>query len=178
MKKEPALDLSARINALHEELVGYARTSLETAIKIGGLLTEQKAALKHGQWLPWCEESLAFNERTAQRYMRLFDERAKFDNVSDLSVSQAYRELALVEPTELWHSRERNRRDRHRRTASRRHRLLFGRAMRSSWGWTWGARTNSTKNRLTRPMLPFQCGGFLRRDLSPSAKWTASARTN
>lgn len=49
-----ALDLAAEINALHGEIAAMARTTLGKTIEIGELLTKQKAALKHGEWLPWC----------------------------------------------------------------------------------------------------------------------------
>jgi hypothetical protein len=48
MSAQLTLNLSDEINVLHERLTGLARTSLETAIQIGELLTRQKAELKHG----------------------------------------------------------------------------------------------------------------------------------
>ena len=41
------------INRLHHEIKDAFRTGIEKAIRIGELLTEQKARCKHGEWLPW-----------------------------------------------------------------------------------------------------------------------------
>jgi hypothetical protein len=43
---------ASEINRLHGEICQAARTTIEKAIRIGELLAEQKAGLKHGQWLP------------------------------------------------------------------------------------------------------------------------------
>ena len=44
---------ASEINRLHAEICQAARATIEKAIRIGELLTEQKAGLKHGEWLPW-----------------------------------------------------------------------------------------------------------------------------
>jgi len=41
------------------------------AIQCGEKLAEKKAALDHGEWLPWVEKHLTFNMNTAGTYMRL-----------------------------------------------------------------------------------------------------------
>ena len=43
-------------------------------IEIGRRLKEAKELLAHGEWLPWLERETDFSERTAQRYMRVFEE--------------------------------------------------------------------------------------------------------
>ena len=86
------------ITELHNRLQGLLRTSIETAMEIGRLLTDQKTELKHGAWLPWVEENLPFDERTAQRYMALSehrDEITKNDSVSDLT--SAYRYVKVLD---------------------------------------------------------------------------------
>jgi len=59
------------INRLHSEICQAARTTIDKAIRIGELLTEQKASLKHGEWLPWLRDKCEIRERTAHLYMRL-----------------------------------------------------------------------------------------------------------
>jgi len=89
------------INRLHGEIMGALRTSVEAAIRIGELLTEQKAELEHGEWLPWILTHVPFSEWTARNYMRLHRERAqlKSGNVPDLT--SAYRAIGvLAEPAE------------------------------------------------------------------------------
>jgi ParB family chromosome partitioning protein len=98
MSAQLTLNLSDEINVLHERLTGLARTSLETAIEIGELLTRQKAELKHGEWLPWCRENLKFSRQTADNYRRLYDDRGKLLNVGNLELSEAYR--LLSQPSE------------------------------------------------------------------------------
>ena len=82
------------IGTLHGEIVGHLKTSIEKAIRIGELLTEQKASLRHGEFTPWIEGNLPFTDRTARNYMRLHrkKDRLKTETVSDLK--SAYKLLA------------------------------------------------------------------------------------
>lgn len=88
------------IKTLHLEIMGHLKMSLEKAIKIGQLLTEQKTELKHGEFTPWMKDNLPFTERTARNYMKLFQEkhRLKTETVSDLT--SAYRLLSEPKPLE------------------------------------------------------------------------------
>ncbi|NIN00099.1 MAG: DUF3102 domain-containing protein [candidate division Zixibacteria bacterium] len=74
------------ISRLHAEVVGHLRQSLEKAIRIGQLLTEQKESLRHGEFTKWINSNLPFTDRTAKNYIRLYAQRAriKTKNVSDL----------------------------------------------------------------------------------------------
>lgn len=67
------------------------RQSLDKAIRIGQLLTEQKDTLKHGEFTPWLEANIPFTDRTARNYMRLYRERdrIKTESVSDLTGAYA-----------------------------------------------------------------------------------------
>jgi hypothetical protein len=85
-------NIAAEVNELHGELSGLARTSLEKAIRIGELLTEQKASLNHGEWLPWCRENLEFDRTTAFRYMRTWSSREMLHDAT--SATEAYRLLS------------------------------------------------------------------------------------
>jgi hypothetical protein len=69
--------------------------SLESAIEIGALLHEAKAATGHGAFGKWLVENVQFSDRTARRYMTIFDNRErllKSDTVSNLQ--SAYRPLS------------------------------------------------------------------------------------
>lgn len=81
------------INALHDELAAKAQTSLEIAIRVGGLLSDQKKRLSHGTWLPWLQAHIRFSVRTASRYLAVYEGRSrlKSDTVSNLKA--AYRLL-------------------------------------------------------------------------------------
>ena len=94
------------ISKLHGEIYGAFKTSLEKAIRIGELLTEQKQNLRHGEFTSWVENNLPFSDRTAQIYMRLYSERdrLKTEMVSVLNLKSAYR--LLIEhkgPKEIVH---------------------------------------------------------------------------
>jgi hypothetical protein len=80
------------ITKLHQELVVSARSSLKKAIEIGRLLTEQKAGMNHGTWLPWIKESLPFSQPTAFNYMKCYEYREQLVHVNNLSA--AYKLLA------------------------------------------------------------------------------------
>lgn len=75
------------INRLHEEFQSLATDAADRAIRIGALLYDMKRSLEHGNWLPWLHTHVAFSERTAQNYMRIFQNQArlKSENVADLT---------------------------------------------------------------------------------------------
>jgi DUF3102 family protein len=73
------------------------------AIKAGELLKEAKAKMPHGEWLLWLKKQCELSQRTAQRYMKLADDRPKIERVqreknatvADLTLNQA---LKLFKP--------------------------------------------------------------------------------
>lgn len=91
----PAENLADKINALHQEICDLDGIVLEKAIRIGRLLADQKAKLKHGEWLPWRDANVSFDPRTAQNYVRLFENRELLNTkgVSYLSLTDAYKLL-------------------------------------------------------------------------------------
>ena len=58
-----------RLNELYLEIVKDAQSLLTRVIEAGGILTELKASLPHGEFAPWVNDNLVFSMRTAQRYM-------------------------------------------------------------------------------------------------------------
>ncbi|MDR3413789.1 MAG: DUF3102 domain-containing protein [Formivibrio sp.] len=99
------LNISAsikEIKKLHGDILNAARTTLPKAIKIGELLTGIKDKTGHGHWLPWIEKNLPFSERTAQNYIRCFDEkdRLKSANVADLSSAYLLLSETKAEPAD------------------------------------------------------------------------------
>lgn len=75
---------------LHNEIAGHLKMSLEKAIRIGKLLTEQKTSLKHGEWLSWIKANLPFSDRTARVYVRCFDNKDKLADSATLSSAMNY----------------------------------------------------------------------------------------
>jgi hypothetical protein len=74
------------INRLADELLKLGRQTIEKAIRIGELLTQKKAKVAYGDWNLWMEVNLNFSPRTAQRWMRLYQDfdKRKTDTMADL----------------------------------------------------------------------------------------------
>ena len=81
------------INNLHKEIRGHGNTMVQIAIKAGGLLVEEKARLGHGMWLPWVVRDLTFSPRTAQFYIKCYQNR---DLLNTKSVSHLGKAVSLL----------------------------------------------------------------------------------
>lgn len=66
-----AVQLIARIDALHREIRDHEAQALLKARAAGELLLEAKANIKHGEWLLWLSENVTFSQKTAWQYMRI-----------------------------------------------------------------------------------------------------------
>ena len=91
------LSTSGRIKQivdLHELATLSAKKSIEYAIEIGQLLTEQKESLNHGEWIPWVEENLPFGETQARNYMRIHRNRQHVADLEDAPMREAVQMLA------------------------------------------------------------------------------------
>jgi hypothetical protein len=91
---------------LHDEIQEAVRTSLDKAIRIGQLLTQQKAELGHGEWGLWFDDNLAgtFSRATANNYMKLYEER---DRLKILNVRNIAAGLRIIYgKTKVQHSRK------------------------------------------------------------------------
>lgn len=79
-----------------------ARSFITHALEAGRLLAEAKAAVEHGQWLPWLDANFKGSARTAQRYVTLWEGREQLESnttrVSHLSVREGLRLLSEGEP--------------------------------------------------------------------------------
>lgn len=90
----PHTNAISEITSLHDQIVAAARTSLDSAIRIGELPAGIKKTLRHGDWGTWVKQNLPFTIRTATNYLRVFSgrDRLKSETVSDLTA--AYRVLS------------------------------------------------------------------------------------
>jgi hypothetical protein len=75
-------DVAQAIDREHRAAHQAARTALEHALECGRLLIEAKAAVPHGDWLPWLEEHTTVGARQAQNYMRLTRRRAEIEDAN------------------------------------------------------------------------------------------------
>lgn len=83
-----------RIKELHTEFYNDIKKALSKAIEVGELLTKQKAAMKHGEFIPWVKRNLPFGERTARNYMQLFREKKKIKSARISDLTSAYKMIA------------------------------------------------------------------------------------
>jgi hypothetical protein len=63
--------IGSQANREHQLATDAACNALEHAMRCGELLSQAKAELGHGNFLPWLKANFAGSERTAQSYMRL-----------------------------------------------------------------------------------------------------------
>lgn len=82
------------IVALHQEIKGLLKMSVEKAMQIGKLLDEQKDGCDHGEFTPWVEANLPFTHMTATKYMKLYRNRRlvrrSLKSKPDLLLTEAY----------------------------------------------------------------------------------------
>jgi DUF3102 family protein len=98
-------DLAARIRAEHEATIAALKSSVIHAMAAGDLLTEAKAQVPHGQWLPWFSTNCTMSERSGQLYMRLAKHRATIEKemaksamgIADLTLNEAAALCALAD---------------------------------------------------------------------------------
>ena len=82
------------INERYHNIVRHGEAAFAEAIRIGELLVANKAAVRHGDWVKWIEKNIVFDIRTAQNYMRLFEQRDVLKNESVSYLTKAYALLA------------------------------------------------------------------------------------
>jgi len=66
-----AADLTSEILAEHEAVKAACRDAVAHAFRVGELLIEAKAQVKHGEWLPWLAANVPFSQSMARGYMQL-----------------------------------------------------------------------------------------------------------
>lgn len=71
MNLVPLTEYAAIINDAHRSAFRCAQAAIEHARVAGEHLLKAKAALKHGEWLPWLAENVDVSESQAQRYMKV-----------------------------------------------------------------------------------------------------------
>ncbi|TGK77515.1 DUF3102 domain-containing protein [Leptospira noumeaensis] len=90
-----------KIQGLHESIGANLNNALQNAILIGEILNRKKKELSHGHFLPWIESNLPFSRMTANKYMRLFENKDKLPNVnSGLHLTEALKILSDSEKDE------------------------------------------------------------------------------
>jgi hypothetical protein len=101
-RKAELSQLATKASEAHSIVVNAPKVVLQHAITAGAVLNEAKSKVGHGNWLAWLKENcLDISDRTAERYMKLADGKAKldkklqdpdkFDIVSNLTINEALR---------------------------------------------------------------------------------------
>ena len=88
-------DRTQEIKKELSELNQSLKMTVQKAIHIGELLTQQKEFVGHGLFIAWVESNLDINERTVRRYMSVYEYRNKTDKLSDLH--EAYQQIETLE---------------------------------------------------------------------------------
>lgn len=70
IKERTPLVIAAEINTIKRQTKYLV---LYNAVEIGRRLKEVKELLQHGEWLKWLAESVDYTERTAQRFLQIYD---------------------------------------------------------------------------------------------------------
>ena len=71
------------------------QTLLFNTIEIGRRLTEAKKIIKHGQWTNWLKERVDYSQRTANNFMKIYEQYGKSglaeksQSIANLSYTQA-----------------------------------------------------------------------------------------
>ena len=86
------------ITSLHDLAMKESQSAVSRAIRIGELLTEQKAELQHGEWIPWVEENLPFGIDQAGNYMRVYRNQDKLNSEPVRNLKEAVQMLATPKP--------------------------------------------------------------------------------
>lgn len=89
-----------KISILHISIETNIKNAIRNAIKIGELLIEKKSMLGHGKFIPWIAANLPFSERTAQRYIKLFENRDLLNTTPVSDLKSAYKLLSSADHEE------------------------------------------------------------------------------
>jgi hypothetical protein len=109
-KPDPLTELAERIKSEHSAIVSQmsGKGLVPRAIKLAEDLIQAKDKAGHGNFLKWLDQNCKVKKRTAQRYMRLVEHRAKIDaylkeksvTMTLLSLNEAFKLTAEPKPEE------------------------------------------------------------------------------
>jgi len=94
MVTEDLGDIAQQVNDEYSKMTGDMARAVQRAIRIGEMLTEAKAQVQHGGWIPWIEENLVFGRREASRYIKVYANGTRVSHLDSLREAVAL----LAEP--------------------------------------------------------------------------------
>ncbi|WP_454617534.1 DUF3102 domain-containing protein [Bradyrhizobium cenepequi] len=80
VRRDSLIEHASVIRALGKRVVG-------DIVEIGRRLTDAKARLGHGQWLPWLEREFGWKEQTARNFMQVHAMVGKSPKFGDLNIN-------------------------------------------------------------------------------------------
>lgn len=83
------------------------KMSVQKAIRIGELLTEQKEYVGHGKFVTWLDSNFDMGQASAYRFMKLFEHQNKITKLGNLQ--DAYKQIETLEAQERQSKEERER---------------------------------------------------------------------
>lgn len=102
-----ARDRTAEIKQELAQLNMVLKMTVQKAIKVGGLLVEQREFVGHGNFVSWLDENLDMSQRTAYKYIGLFQHRDKI--AENANLQDAYQQIETLEKQERQTKEERAR---------------------------------------------------------------------
>lgn len=87
-------EIVTELSALNGKFQKASRTAVEAGVRMGELLTEIKASVGHGNFIPWVATHCEFSQRAANLYMAAFQ--AKFAATANLTGEETLVELAAL----------------------------------------------------------------------------------
>src|ERR1700710_1414021 len=88
--------LAAEIKRAHAGVLDAAKTAAERAIEAGRALTEAKALLRHGEWLPWLKEHCELLQPTAHFYIKITRLGLESATVADIGLRAAATAIGII----------------------------------------------------------------------------------
>ena len=77
------------------ELNTTLKMTVQKAIRVGQLLSEQKEFVGHGNFVKWIENNLDIGRTSAEKYMKLFEYQNKLPESGNLQ--DAYKQIETIE---------------------------------------------------------------------------------
>jgi len=91
----------AEIKSNHGDITRQAKTAFSEAIRNGELLSKARSQLKDGDWGDWIETVLPFSRRTAENYIRVFNNQKLLESDTTFDLSAAYAKLISKKPPKV-----------------------------------------------------------------------------
>jgi hypothetical protein len=91
------LVLSTDLKEIAAEINSYKQVAGQALFEIGRRLKHVRDGLQYGQYDSWCEESLGFTRRTANRFIQSFEQFGNGTTSSQLDTGKIFEMLSLPE---------------------------------------------------------------------------------